>query len=155
MRTTKLPWPALLLFLLPSCAFHSTATHWNGRVGPNGRPVLYAGTTKVGANVLIAVPFLGRLSIDGQVDTLTRKLAEEGGDHIRIVQGGTENYWYGFPPLTWIVTPVVTSIYVEFEPTDEMLRSILREQLVEEHGDELGDDELDRLVDEELRRFER
>ncbi|MEO0652497.1 MAG: hypothetical protein AAFZ65_17625 [Planctomycetota bacterium] len=149
--------PLLLAAAVTSgCAFHSTATQWHGRVGINGRPVLYASTTKVGTNVLIAVPFLGHLSIDGQIDTLTRTLLERGGDHIRIVQGETENYWYGFPPFTWFITPVVTTISAEFEPSESLLREVLRERIVEAHEDDnLSADEIEVLVDAELERFAR
>ena len=148
--------PLLLTLLAAGCAFHSTATRWHGRVGPNGRPVLFSSTTKVGTNLFIAVPFLGRLSIDGQIDTLTQNLLRRGGDHVRIVQGETENYWYGFPPFTWIITPVVTTISAEFEPSEALLREVLRERLAEQHeDDDLSPDELELLVDAELARFER
>ena len=42
----RLPLPALWLAILTSgCAFHSTATHWNGRVGSNGEPIFVKSTT--------------------------------------------------------------------------------------------------------------
>ena len=47
------------------------------------------------------------------------------------------------------------TINAEFEPTDELLRSVLREQLIEEHGDELDEAEIQRRVDQEVARFER
>jgi hypothetical protein len=142
----------LLPALLAGCAFHSTATRWNGLVGPDGEPVFYVATTKVGTNLLIAIPFLGGIGIDGQVDTLTRGLQERGGDRVRIVQGSTENYWYGFPPFTWILTPVVTTITAEFKPSIELFREVLAEQLRDEH-EGLSDYEFDRLVDAEIRRY--
>jgi hypothetical protein len=122
---------ALALFPLwfcSSCAFHSLATEWNHRVGPDGEPVFYAVTTQVGLRLLVVVPFLGRLGIDGQVQELTRDIAIRGGDRVRIVQGSTENYWYGFPPLTWVLTPVVTTLNAEYVPSESELRGALRRQ---------------------------
>ncbi len=59
---------------------------------------------------------IGNNSIDGMVDELTSKIAEAKGNNVRIVQGSNENYWYGFPPLTWILTPVLTTVSAEYIP---------------------------------------
>src|SRR5262245_29292378 len=95
---------AVLAVLFSGCAFHTTAEEWNGRVGPDGKPVYYTTATQVGANLLIIIPFLGHLEIPGMVDELTEEIQEKGGDDVRIVQGNSENYWYGFSPFTWIVS---------------------------------------------------
>jgi len=101
------------------CAFHSTAKNWNGLKGRDGNPSYYKKTTKVAFNLLIAVPFIGNVGIDGMVEDLTADIAEAQGDKVRIVQGSSENYWYGFPPFTWIVTPVVTTVSAEYIPLHE------------------------------------
>lgn len=110
---------ALALIPLVGCSFHSTARAWNGRVGADGAPVFYTSTTKVGFKFLVVIPFLGNLDIDGMVDDLTSEVQAAGGDHIRIVQGGSENYWYGFPPFTWILTPVISRVDADWRPTGE------------------------------------
>ena len=113
---------ALLLTALASgCAFHTTAKKWNGAMGPDGEPVYYTSTTKVGLNFLVVVPFLGDTGIGGMVDDLTENVSEEDGSNIRIVQGSSENYWYGFPPFTWILTPVVSTLSADYQPAAEML----------------------------------
>jgi uncharacterized lipoprotein YbaY len=73
----------------------------------------------VGANLLIIIPFLGHLEIPGMVDELTEEIQEKGGDDVRIVQGNSENYWYGFSPFTWIVSPVVSTLAAEYHPSPE------------------------------------
>jgi hypothetical protein len=126
---------ALPLSLCASCAIHSTANEWNQRIGSDGKPVFYTSTTKVGLNLLVAVPFLGRLSIDGMVNDMTKAIAKRGGDRVRIVQGDTENYWYGFPPFTWIATPVVSTLTAEYQPNDEELVRAFVELELEEDDD--------------------
>ena len=123
----------LALLLTTGCALHSTATEWNHRIGEDGKPVFYTSTTKVGARFLIVVPFLGRLGIDGLVNDMTAEIAAKDGDHVRIVQGSTENYWYGFPPLTWIVTPVVSTLTAEYQPSEDELIGALVELRRNEH----------------------
>lgn len=107
----------LLLVFASGCAYSSTARQWNGLVDESGAPVFYISTSKVGANLLIAVPFFGDLGIDGLVDDLTEEIKQEGGNNVRIVQGTSENYWYGFPPFTWGVTPVISTVSAEYRPS--------------------------------------
>lgn len=125
---------AASLLLTSGCAFHSTATDWNQRIGPDGDPVFYTTTTKVGANLVVAIPFLGKMGIDGLVHDMTEKIAERGGDHVRIVQGGSENYWYGFPPVTWVLTPVVATIAAEYHPSEgELIEAMFDLERDEDH----------------------
>lgn len=114
MKQLVLPLAAVML--LTGCAFHSTAKDWSGLVGDDGEPAYYKTTTKVALKLLIVVPFLGDVSIDGLVEDLTADIQSENGNQVRIVQGDSENYWYGFPPFTWIVTPVVSTVAAEYTP---------------------------------------
>ena len=121
--------------LLSGCVLTSTAKQWNERVGPDGVPVYYTGISKIGFNLLVFVPLFGDISTDGLVDDLTEHVEETGGDHVRIVQGGTENYWYGWPPFTWILTPVIATVAAEYRP-DEETRQQDAEELEKAGGDE-------------------
>jgi hypothetical protein len=109
----------LVAVLCSGCAFHTTATEWHDRLGPDGEPVYYTSTTKVGVNFLVGISFLGDTGIGGMVDEVTANIAAQNGDRVRIVQGSTENYWYGFPPFTWILTPVVSTLAAEYRPMAE------------------------------------
>ncbi|MCB9870588.1 MAG: hypothetical protein H6837_12080 [Planctomycetes bacterium] len=115
MSYLRLSFVFLFLCLGQSCVFHSHATEWNGRVGPDGKPVKLTSTTKVGLKFLVALPFLGNMEIGGLVDDITRSVKEDGGDKVRVFQAASENYWYGFPPFTWILTPVISTVAAEYE----------------------------------------
>ncbi|MCR9244009.1 MAG: hypothetical protein NXI31_03185 [bacterium] len=106
-----------LFALLPACSFHSAATHWNKRVGPDGEEVYVRTVTNVGLNVGIILPVLGNTTIDTMVNEITRQIADKDGDHVRVFQTSSENYWYGFPPFTWVLTPVITDVSVEYRPS--------------------------------------
>jgi len=103
-------------FLLSGCAFQSTAKNWHGLTGYDGKPTYYKKTSKVAFNLLVVVPFIGNIGVDGMVEELTEDISEEKGNKVRIVQGSSENYWYGFPPFTWFITPVVTTVTAEYKP---------------------------------------
>ena len=106
-----------LLLLTTACSFHSTASHWNGLRDADGKPVFVKTTTSIGFNFLIILPLIGNTSIDTMVDEATGEIAKEGGDRVRVIQSGSENYWYGWSPFTWVLTPVVTDVALEYEPT--------------------------------------
>lgn len=111
----------LASFAFTSCATHTTAHRWNGVVGGDGEPTFYTATKRPALQLFVALPFLGNPDVDGMVDDLTAYVAEEGGDRVRIVQGTSVNYWFAFPPLTWIVTPVVARVDAEWRPSAETL----------------------------------
>ena len=114
----KVPALALAaLTLCSGCAFHSTATHWNGHLGADGEPVWVLTSSYVGMNFAVVLPLSGRSSIDEMIDEATRRITAEQGSHLRLVETETNNYWYGLPPLSWLFSPVVTSISFEYRPT--------------------------------------
>jgi hypothetical protein len=103
---------------LSSCSLHSVATSWNGRVGPDGKPVFVTQTTNIGCNALVFIPMLGSVTLDSMFDTTSAEVASRGGDRLRTIETGSENYWYGVPPLTWILTPVITTVSIEYQPSE-------------------------------------
>ncbi len=112
-----------LTALLPGCAFHSTADRWNDRVGLNGNPVYVKSTTSVGLNLFVFLRVIGATTTATLIDEMTEEIAEENGDRVRVIQSSTENYWYGFPPFTWILTPVVTNVVADYEPSPDLLEA--------------------------------
>lgn len=105
--------------LAAGCSLHGTATRWNGRVGLDGDPVFVCSTTNIGVNLGIVLPLLGSTTMETMVDTTTGKIAENDGNRVRIIETTSENYWYGFPPFTWILTPVITTVSIEYVPSEK------------------------------------
>ena len=127
MKPTSRALVALALLLSASCTFHTTATRWNGLYDEDGKPVFVKTTTNVGFNLGVLLPLAGNVTIDAMIDEVTAEIAAKGGDRVRLVQTGAENYWYGWSPFTWILTPVVTDVVVEFEPSKEELDKAKRD----------------------------
>lgn len=98
------------------CAYTTTAKDWNGLHGADGQPTYYTSTMKVGLNLLCAIPFLGDMGISGLTTDLTGDIKQAGGNEVRIVQGTSEAYFYGFPPFTWVITPVISTVAAEYHP---------------------------------------
>jgi len=118
----------LLTLLHGSCALHSSATRFHGLIGHEGHPVHVKSTTNIGVNVLVFIPLFGATTIDRMIDSVTGAIAEDGGNKVRLIETSAENYWYGFPPFTWILTPVITTVTADYQPSEAMLRKALAEE---------------------------
>lgn len=124
----------LLAAASSGCAFTTTAKDWSGLTGPDNKPTYYASATKVRLNLVVVIPFLGDMDISGLTRDLTEEIRTEGGNEVRIVQGTEESYFYGFPPFTWVVTPVISTVAAEYTPdatvyaTDQQAITALREK---------------------------
>jgi hypothetical protein len=131
----RVPTIVLVLALLaPACTLHSSATRWNGVLGHEGHPVHVKSTTNIGVNLLVFIPFLGGTTIDRMIDSITADIAREKGDKIRLIETSAENYWYGFPPFTWVLTPVITTITADYLPAKDMLQKALDEEAARKRG---------------------
>ncbi|MCA8977444.1 MAG: hypothetical protein KDC98_22165 [Planctomycetes bacterium] len=133
MRIRSLLLP--LLTLPSACSFHSVATHWNGRVGADGYPIYIRTVTNIGMNMAVVVPVLGNTSIDEMVREATDPIAEKNSDHVRVIETSSENYWYGFPPFTWIITPVITNLSVEYRPSSAEIAAVKAAEVAATAGD--------------------
>ena len=71
---------------------------------------------------------LGHTTMIGMVGETTEEIAEEDGDRVRVIESSVENYWYGVPPLTWFLTPVLTTVTIEYEPGIEALQRLLEDR---------------------------
>ncbi|MBL8730412.1 MAG: hypothetical protein JNM25_18485 [Planctomycetes bacterium] len=109
------------LSLLTGCAMHTNATRWNGHLGPDGKPVFVLHSQYVGFHLLIAVPFVGSTQVDRMIDESTAWITAQEGDHLRLVETESNNYWYCIPPLSWLLTPVGTSVTFEYRPSASAL----------------------------------
>ena len=119
----------LVTFALTSgCTMTSTSKHWNGRVGPNGKRVYVKSHTNIGLNIGIFIPVLGATTLPKEIDKLTGELEKEQGNVVRLIQSSSDNYWYGYPPFSWVLTPVITTVTADYEPSPAVLAKDLAEE---------------------------
>lgn len=113
---------SLLALIASGCTFHSTAREWHGRLDRDGQPVFATTTTTYGLQLLVLLPFAGDTRVDALVDAATAELARNDNQRVRLVETESANWWYALPPITWLFTPVMGSITIEFTPSAEELR---------------------------------
>lgn len=121
-RLPLAPLYALLLApLLGSCSMHSLATRWNGHVGPDGEPVFVLTSTYLGLHLTGMIPMAGETTIEAMVDESTRWITAADGSRLRLVETESSNFWWALPPLSWIFSPVLTSVTFEYRPSADAL----------------------------------
>jgi hypothetical protein len=122
--------------LTTGCTTTSTAKKWNDRIGLNGKPVYVKSHTTVGINLAIIIPVLGATTLPKQIDRLTKEIAAENGNVVRMIETSKENYWYGWPPFTWALTPVITTVTADYEPSPDVLANDRAKQEMEKAAKE-------------------
>ena len=105
----------VLVLATSACTFHTTATSWNSRVGADGKPVHLISTTKVGLKTLIFLPLVGDMEITGMVNDITEQVKAANGDKVRVFQAAQDNYWWIFPPISFFISPVISTISADYE----------------------------------------
>lgn len=119
-RAVTIPWFACLA----GCTFHSTATHWHGRVGIDGKPVFMTTTTAYGLNLAVVLPVIGDTRLDETISEACAEIARSDSTGVRVVETESSNYWFALPPFTWIFSPVVMSVSIEYTPSAKLLAEV-------------------------------
>ena len=115
LRTTL---ATLGLALLASCTTtHTHSVAYNGVPGIRGEPVEFQSTTRYALHLLFIFGVLGDASQDATVDAFTKEASGRGAKRVQITQYDSSTYWYIFPPISFFVHPVATTVYGEVEGT--------------------------------------
>src|SRR5262245_58663025 len=125
-------WSLIVTFVLATgYTMPTTAKNGNYRVGPNAKPVYVKSHTTVGFNLGIFIPLVGSTTLPKQIDRLTQEIQAENGNVVRMIETSRENYWYGWPPFTWVLTPVITTVTADYEPSPDVLANDRAQQEME------------------------
>ena len=110
-----LPPLLLLLALLSGCTSHSQVTDFHGVDGIRGVPIEYQMTTTWALHGLFVIPLIGDASTGPVVEAFTEEAAARGSERVRIVGTSSSVYWWVFPPISFFVHPVSTTVEGDVE----------------------------------------
>jgi hypothetical protein len=105
------------LLLLSACSFHTHADKFNGVPGTNGEPVEYQQTNTWAFHALWILPLIGDASIENAVYEFSHEAKRRGATRINIEETSSLTYWFIFPPISFLVHPVNTTIGGNVEGT--------------------------------------
>lgn len=113
------PLPTLLglalVSILPACVMHSHATEFHGVDGVRGVPIEYQTTTVYGISALFVFPLYGDTSKTNVISEFSREAAARGSERVRITQTSSSTYWWVFPPISFFIHPVSTTVEGDIE----------------------------------------
>lgn len=104
-----------LLFV--GCSFHSHADKFNDIVGMRGEPVEYQQTTTWALHALWIFPLIGDARIENAVNEFSSEASKRGATRTNIEETASFTYWFVFPPFSFFVHPVNTTVGGNVEGT--------------------------------------
>ena len=98
---------ATVVLMAAGCSFTSKAAQFNGLTDFEGKKVTHVNTTNLAVHLLFKQPVWGNATLEQTVSDLTDEAKAGGASEVRLVQSGTTTYWWVFPPLSFVVHPVI------------------------------------------------
>jgi len=101
---------ACLIPLMSGCASTKHARDFSGLTTPYG-DASHLNTSKYALHFLFGTfPLIGDASIEQTVADFTLAAKEDGASQVRIVQSDKMNWWFIFPPISFLITPVSSNV---------------------------------------------
>jgi hypothetical protein len=108
----------VLALAASACATsHTHSVAYNGVPGIRGEAVEFQSTTRYALHLVFLFGLLGDASQSATVDSFTEEASSRGAKRIQITQYESTTYWYIFPPISFLVHPVASTVYGEVEGT--------------------------------------
>lgn len=101
---------ACLVVLCAGCSRTLVATNFNGLSTPDGEPIAHVSTSNLAIHLLGSQPLVGNATLMGTMDDFTKAVKEENGTNVRVVQSKVFNWWFLFPPFSFVLTPVTSNV---------------------------------------------
>jgi hypothetical protein len=107
-------------YVLIACLILSGCTSVNHAKGFNefstpfsgaGKPISHLTVSKMAVHLLAGkIPFFGNAEKSMVLDRFAYEARLAGADTVRLVQSQSTTWWFAFPPLTFLITPVTSEI---------------------------------------------
>ena len=100
----------LVVFFVSGCSMTNKAKNFNSLPGADGQPVEHLSTTNVALHLFFSTPVVGDATLETTVADFTSQARADGASKVRIVESDKSTLWWIFPPLSFIIQPVITSV---------------------------------------------
>ncbi len=109
MRVPIVVLAVMLLTVAAGCSMTTEAKDFNGLTTPAGNAT-HMSTTNIAVHLLFTKPVMGDATLPTTVSDYTAAAKAAGGAHTRIVQSNVTTYWWIFPPISFVIHPVVSNV---------------------------------------------
>lgn len=115
-RSTAALTALLLGGLSTACTSHSVVSEFHGVNGIRGVETDYMTTTSWALHGLFVLPLTGDARKSTTIERFAAEAGRRGAARQRIVQTSSLTYWFIFPPLSFFIHPVQTTVEGDIEP---------------------------------------
>ena len=107
-----------LLVLAAGCTSHTHATDFHGVPGLRGEATEYQRTTSYALHGLFKWGLIGSGNVKDVVSKFNAEAAGRGATRVHILDAHVSTYWWVFPPISFFIQPVVTTVQGNVEGAD-------------------------------------
>ena len=97
------------LTMFSGCSTTTVAKDFNNLGTPDGKAV-HVSTSNIALHLLMSKPLAGDASLEKTVADFTAASKTEGASKVRIVQSNCTKLWFLLPPITFVITPVLSNV---------------------------------------------
>jgi|JFJP01.1.fsa_nt_gi hypothetical protein len=99
----------LIIMVGHGCAF-TKVVDYNGLRPYGGKKAVQVQQTNIDLTLLFKKPLIGDASLQTTLDQTGAAAKAKGAKEIRTFQAKSSTLWYAFPPISFVVHPVVTTV---------------------------------------------
>lgn len=96
--------------LLSGCGTHNVDMNYKGIDTANGKPIAYVNTTVTACHFLGVWPMMYDASYTNTFNEFMKEAKRLNGNKVNVTESMSTKTWGAFPPLTWLFTPVQTTV---------------------------------------------
>jgi len=100
---------AIVVAVMAGCSTTQKARNFNGLVTPEGKKAVHLNTSNIAIDLLFK-PLVGDASLEKTVSDMTLEAKAMGASEVRIVQSRSTRLWFIFPPISFIIHPVIGNV---------------------------------------------
>jgi hypothetical protein len=101
---------AAALTLLAGCGTNNVDMNYKGLDTANGKPIAYVNTTVTACHLFGIWPIIYDASYTNTFNEFTKEARRLNGSRVNVNESLSTKTWGAFPPFTWILTPVQTTV---------------------------------------------
>lgn len=102
--------------ILSGCGTTNVNMNYKGLDTVNGKSIAHVNTTVTACHLLGIWPIMYDASYTNTFNEFTKEAKRLNGNKVNVVESVTEKRWSVFPPFTWILTPVETTVAGDVYP---------------------------------------
>jgi len=101
-----------VLVLCTACVSTNVGTELNGMTDNDGEDFVHQETNLIGLHWVFGAlgPAIGDASFENAVNEFSAAASADGRSQSRITTSETSNWWWVFPPFSFILTPITSRV---------------------------------------------